>query len=470
MTSRALLGLVRLNLRRGRRSFVLSAIGIAIGIASLTFFLALSGGAGRVLGKIFPVGQIEIVPRKSSLGGPLEALSLGGPRPLDDAFVDALGKRSEVARVFRRMKIAFPARAWGGQNLLGREVRAELIAEGLDASATLGDDLGPLPFVGPPDPATQRACSADTECATGEYCPWDTHRCETPVPAVISPFLIEIYNGTIAKAHGLPQIGSLLASRFRGITFTGELGRSFLGPNVGRLLGGLGGQITTNAEPHQRKIMLVGVSRAASPLAISVPIEYVRAWNREYAGEAASRELSSVVAIVKKGARSTALIAFARSRGYDLADSGAEQAGLAITLVTLLFALVSLAILLVAGMNIAHSFFRAVAERRRELGLLRALGATERDLASLLLTEAAALGVVGGLLGVLVAWLSATAIDLAAHRFVPDFPFKPDSFFVFSFGVLAIGMGASLLACLLGALLPARLAARVDPAAALQGA
>ncbi len=469
MTSRALLGLVRLNLRRSRRSFILSAIGVAIGIASLTFFLALSGGAERVLEKIFPVGQIEIIPKKSSLGGPLDVLSLGGPRPLDDAFVDALEKRGEVERVFRRMKLAFPARAWGGQALLGREVRAELIAEGLEVTATAGDDLGPLPFRGPPDPSTLRACNADTECNAGEYCPWDSHRCETPVPAVISPFLIEIYNGTIAKAHGLPQIGSLLASRFRGLTFTGELGRSFLGPNVGKLLGGLGTKTTTNAEPHQRKFMLVGISRAASPLAVSVPIEYVRAWNREYAGEAASHELSSVVAVMKQGKRSTALVAFARDRGYDIADSGAEQAGLAITLVTALFALVSLAILLVAGMNIAHSFFRAVAERRRELGLLRALGATERDLSSLLLTEAAALGVAGGVLGVLVARLGAAAIDFAAQRFVPSFPFKPESFFVFSLGTLSIGLGASVVACLLGALLPARLAARVDPAAALQG-
>ena len=134
-----------------------------------------------------------------------------------------------------------------------------------------------------------------------------------------------------------------------------------------------------------------------------------------------------------------------------------------------IFALVSLAILLVATMNIAHSFLRAVAERRRELGLLRALGATQRDLAALLLAEAAVLGLCGGIAGLVGARLSALVVDVCARRFVPDFPFKPETFFAFDWSVVAIGVGASVLACLVGALLPARMASRVDPAAALSG-
>lgn len=289
------------------------------------------------------------------------------------------------------------------------------------------------------------------------------------MPAVISPFLVELYNTTIAKPHGLPQMGALLASRFRGFTFMIELGRSYLGAGgLATLLGG-GTARTMLAEPHQRRVMLVGVSAAASHLALSLPIGYVRAWNKQYAGDAAGRELSAVVAVVRPHARTARLSAWARSRGFEIADSAAEQAGLAILLVTLLFSLVSLAILLVAAMNIAHSFFRAVAERRRELGLLRALGARQRDLSTLLYTEAAALGLAGGVGGVLLARGAASIVDLAAQRFVPDFAFKPESFFAFGPSVLAIGMGASLIACLIGAWLPARLAARVDPVSALQG-
>ena len=469
MSLSALLGLLRLQLRRGRRSFMLSAAGVAIGIASLCFFLALSHGVqGVVLGKVFPVGQLEVVPRKASVG-PLGQLGFGGPTPLDDRFVDALRQRTEVKTVFRRMKLAFPARAWGGQQLIGREVHAELIAEGLDPSATAGEDFAPIPFSGPG--GSQKPCNADTECSAPEYCPWDTHLCEPPVPVVISPFLVEIYNSTIAKSHNLPQLGPALLARFRGLQFTAELGRSFLasGPGAGGgLLGAaMGGAGPMKAEPHQRRMMLVGTSRASSPLALSIPIDYVRKWNQQYVGSAT--ELSSVTAVLKDGARTAGVAAFVREHGYDLADSGAEQAGLAITLMTALFALVSLAILLVATMNIAHSFLRAVAERRRELGLLRALGATQRDLASMLLAEAAVLGLCGGLAGLVGARLSALVVDVCARRFVPDFPFKPESFFAFDWSVVALGLGASIVACLVGALLPARMAARVDPAAALSG-
>ena len=43
-----------------------------------------------------------------------------------------------------------------------------------------------------------------------------------------------------------------------------------------------------------------------------------------------------------------------------------------------------------------------VTERRRELGLLRAVGATQRDVRMVVLGEAALIGLIGGLLGVLL--------------------------------------------------------------------
>jgi hypothetical protein len=274
---------------------------------------------------------------------------------------------------------------------------------------------------------------------------------------VVSPFLVEIYNGTIAPSHHLPRIGKFLLSRFRGFTFTVELGRSFLG------IGGRAG-----AEPHQRQVMLVGVSARASRLALSVPLEHVRRWNREYAGEAAARELSSVLLLLRPGADATRLASEVKALGFSIADSGAERAGLAVTLLTLLFALVSFAIVTVAAINIAHSFFRQVAERRRELGLYRALGATRADVGRLVLWEAAAIGLCGGLVGVAVARALALATDLLAARLVPDFPFRPESFFVFDAPLLLSAVGCAMVACLLGAAWPAAAAARLEPLEALQ--
>jgi hypothetical protein len=454
----SLSALVLQNLKRGRRSFALSVFGISVGIASLTFFLALSAGVRHVvLGQVFPVGQLEVVPQKSSLatggGGPMDILSSlgGGPKPLDEAAARALAARPEVRAAHRRAKLGFPARAWGGQEIVGKNVYTELIAEGADPEAMAGDTLGPEPFAD--RLGTHKTCNSDGDCLAGEYCPWDTHACEPPVPAVISPFLVELYNGTIAAQTGLPKIGKFLAGRLRGIVFNIELGRSFIGT------------AKTGVEPHQRRVMLVGISPHAAQLALTLPLGYVQEWNRQYAG--GTPALSSVVLELKDGADVTALTAAVRRMGYDVADSGAERAGLAILLVTLLFALVSVAMVAVAAINIAHSFFRAVAERRRELGVMRAVGASARDVRAIVLAEAAAIGLCGGVVGIAIARVCGWAIDAASRRFVPDFPFKPDTYFAFDAALLAGALLCSVAACIVGAYLPARAAARLEPTEAL---
>jgi putative ABC transport system permease protein len=432
--------------------------GISVGISSLVFFLALSAGVRHVvLGQVFPVGQIEVVPSKSSVEGPLGVFSsLSGPKPLTEEAARELAARPEVQAAYRKSKLGFPARAWGGAEILGKNFYTELIAEGIDEKAMAADAaegrLGPEAFAD--NLGSHAPCNADADCKTpGEYCPWDTHQCEPPVPAVISPFIVELYNGTIAAQTGLPKIGKFLAGRLRGIVFNIELGRSFIGASK------------SGVEPHQRKVMLVGISPHAAQLALTLPLGYVQAWNKQYAPGAP--QLSSLVLEAKEGANVTALTAAIRRMGYDVADSGAERAGLAITLVTLLFALVSFAMVSIAAINIAHSFFRTVAERRRELGVLRAVGASARDVRTLVLAEAACIGLFGGAIGVVVARLLALAIDAASRRWVPDFPFKPDTYFAFGWMLLAGALGCSILACMLGAFWPARAAARLEPTEAL---
>jgi hypothetical protein len=456
VTARALGRLMGQNLRRGRRSFVLSVFGIAVGISSLAFFLALSSGVrGVVLGRVFPVGEMEVVPARSTLEGPLGLLSaLSGPRPLTDDVVAELRARPEVQAAYRRMKLAFPARAAGGAALFGRDVRAELIAEGVDAAALEGEPTAPEPFTD--ELGSQRACAVDADCSGGEYCPDDAQKCERPVPVVLSPFLLEVYNGAIAPSHHLPRLGKLLAGRLRGFTFTAELGQSLIGTTR-----------PSSEPPRTRRLMLVGIAPRAAQLAATLPIGVVARWNRAYAGEAAAHELSSVLLVLRPGADAARLAAAVRQLGLAVADSGAERAALAILGATLLFALVSFAVIAVAAINIAHSFFRAVAERQREIGVLRAVGASARDVLWLVLAEASAIGLAGGLAGLALARLGALALDLASRRLLPDFPFKPDSYFSFDWPILGGALLCSIAACVLGAWWPARAAARLEPAAAL---
>jgi putative ABC transport system permease protein len=101
----------------------------------------------------------------------------------------------------------------------------------------------------------------------------------------------------------------------------------------------------------------------------------------------------------------------------------------------------------------------AVAERRREIGLLKALGASTRQVLAVFITEATVLSSLGGAVGLAVGWLSIRAFV----QVYPTFPAAPPVWAVVASLVVSLGVGVVF------GVVPARRAAKLDPVQALVG-
>jgi putative ABC transport system permease protein len=74
--------------------------------------------------------------------------------------------------------------------------------------------------------------------------------------------------------------------------------------------------------------------------------------------------------------------------------------------------------LLVAAIGIANTMIMSILERTREIGLMKAVGATNRDVMSVFIAEAGVIGLLGGIGGVIFGAVTAKIIDLIAQAYI----------------------------------------------------
>ena len=125
--------------------------------------------------------------------------------------------------------------------------------------------------------------------------------------------------------------------------------------------------------------------------------------------------------------------------------------------------------LLVASFGIANTMIMSILERTREIGIMKAIGAEDREVKLIFFFEAAVIGLTGGVIGALAAW----GIDGISNRLAYRFILKPQGSSFIDFFSLPpyLWLGAILFALvvsILAALYPAARAARIDPVRALR--
>jgi putative ABC transport system permease protein len=380
-----LLSIIFENLGRRKARVALTAIGVVIGTAAIVVLVSLGVGlqnfATEQLGGIGDLTQIQVFPNYGGSpgpgGGPVVVAGGpgggGGPPPTQKLITDESlrdfrvipGVVSVVPRDYVQgyAQLIF-GRLEGGGSLIGVGIRdlAELGMEAKDGTlrlerntAVIGVNV-PLNFYDP----KQRP---------GQPSP--------PPPELLGQQIKVILNKT--ASDGTPVRKTL--------------------------------QI--------RVVGVIAETRSEPDFSMYLPIEDVVAMNEWFLGKRVNRTKDGYnqtivkVESVDKALEITDLIT---GMGYQAFTPQQFVQGINNFFIVLqaVFGGVGAIALLVAAIGIANTMTMAILERTREIGLMKAVGATNRDVLSIFLGEAAGIGFIGGLGGVAIGWAASLAFNQLA--------------------------------------------------------
>ncbi len=124
--------------------------------------------------------------------------------------------------------------------------------------------------------------------------------------------------------------------------------------------------------------------------------------------------------------------------------------------------------LAVASLGIINTLVMAILERRREIGILKALGAGDRDIRQLFFAEAGAMGLAGGALGVALGWGLGRVINFGTNLYLRWQDLPGEDIWSVPWWLVGAAVGFAVLVSLVSGIYPAARAARLDPVQALR--
>ena len=124
--------------------------------------------------------------------------------------------------------------------------------------------------------------------------------------------------------------------------------------------------------------------------------------------------------------------------------------------------------LAVATLAIVNTLVMAVLERRREIGIMKAIGASDRDVKRLFFAEAGAMGFFGGVLGIALGFAIGKAINVGTSVYLHRHQLPSEAVWILPPWLIGAAIAFSIVVSLLAGLYPASRAARLDPVQTLK--
>lgn len=381
-----------------RTRTLLMVLATSIGVAAIVILTSLGEGARRYVRKEFEAlgtNLIVILPGRAETLG--TGASLGSGRSARDLTIDDAIALQRI----RGVEHVSPL------NL----VEGQIAANGKRRDVPIAGTTNAMQYIW------------GLNMASGRFLPLMDPRNSSPVCVIGSKVRSELYG----SASPLGQYVRIADRRFRVIGVIAQKGE-FVGINMD-------------------EIVLIPVASAQSMFNLT---SLLRVGMETHSREEVPRVLVSIKRIIieRHGEDDVTVLT------EDAVSSAFDKILVALTLALGGIAAISMA---VAGILIMNVMLIAVAQRTNEIGLLKALGASPRQIRFLFLAEAALLSAVGGIAGSLLGQFGSFVI----RRIYPSVPaYAP---FWASGGALALAIVTGVIFTLL----PARRAAALDPAAAL---
>jgi putative ABC transport system permease protein len=137
-------------------------------------------------------------------------------------------------------------------------------------------------------------------------------------------------------------------------------------------------------------------------------------------------------------------------------------------IVNVILALFGVIALAVSAIGMFNTMTVALLERTQEIGIMKAVGASDSDIRRMFIAEASLMGFLGGVAGVILGMITGKVFNILVNILARQFGGKPVNLFSYPLWFVLLIVGLGFLVGFFTGVIPARRASAVDPLQALQ--